>query len=261
MHKLNRNFVYLGIALLLGLVAAFIAVRYVQGEVAKRTNTEVVEVSRVAVPNRDLAAGEVIGESVLAIREVPTDLVPADALTPDNYESQMGRVLRAPVRQGAPFSASALVPLYEQFSSVIAEGNVGYTLQVDETNSISGMIAPGDHIDILLAVDQQGKGTRVFPLLEDINVLATGTRIGDTPVSEDGIEYSTLTLELQPAQAERLTVADKAGSLRMILRQRDDRNAFELKGLTEADLLRTSGSASSGRRAGGGVEFIIGGRG
>lgn len=257
--KVNRNFAYLGVALLLGLVAAFAAVRYVQGEVAKRTNTEVVALTRVAVPNRDLAAGELIDENVLAIREVPADLVPADAMTPDNYEAQMGRVLRAPVRQGAPFSASALVPLYEQFSSVIADGNVGYTLQVDETNSISGMVAPGDHLDVFLSVDADGAGTRVLPLLENINVLATGTRIGDTPVAEDGANYSTITLELQPAQAERLTVADKAGSLRMILRQRDDREGFQLKGLTEAALLRTGGSART--RSGGGVEFIIGGRG
>lgn len=261
MHKLNRNFVYLGVALLLGLFAAFAAVRYVQGEVAKRTNTEVVDLVQVAVPKQDLAAGEVVSEDVLAIREVPADLVPADALTPDNYQAQMGRLLRAPVREGAPFSGSALVPRYDQFSSVIADGSVGYTLQVDETNSISGMIAPGDHIDIFLTVDRGDRGTRVLPLLEDINVLATGTRVGESPVSEDGSGYSTLTLELQPAQAERLTVANKAGSLRMILRQRDDRNGFELKGLTEADLLRTGGGGRIGRRAVGGVEFIIGGRG
>jgi pilus assembly protein CpaB len=96
----------------------------------------------VAVPKTDMEPGSIVTVADLAVREVPADLPPADAITPDNVSEYSGRMLRAPIREGAPLGASALVPLYDQFSRVIAKGNVGYTLQVDETNSISGMIAP-----------------------------------------------------------------------------------------------------------------------
>jgi pilus assembly protein CpaB len=254
MLKVNKNFMYLGVALLLGVIAAIAAVSYIRSEVEARAVTVDQPMTAVAVPVTDLAAGTVIdSEQMLAVREIPADMVPAEAVTPDNYTSMMGRMLRAPVRAGAPFSSAVLVPVYDQFSSVIQAGSVGYTLTVDQTNSISGMVTPGDHIDILLTVDQGDKGTRVMPLLEDILVLATGTRIGDSPLMENEAGYSTVTLELEPPQAERLAVADKAGDLRVILRQRHDREDFQLSGLTERDLLRTGGGPAAG------VEFIIGG--
>ena len=56
-------------------------------------------------------------------------------------------------------------------------------------------------------------------------------------------------------EAERLTVADKAGSVRVILRQNEDRSMFGLNGLTQKQLLSTGTEASGG----GGVQFIIGG--
>lgn len=256
MLKVNRNLMYLVVALGLGAVAAFAAVQYIQGEVSKRTHQGETTLTQVAVPTQDMDTGTVITEDVLAIREVPAEFVPADAVTPENYTELMGRMLRAPVREGAPLGSSALVPIYDQFSRVIEAGNVGYTLQVDETNSISGMIAPGDRVDVLLLVDDERRGGRVLPLLQDIIVLATGTRVGESPADEQG--YSTLTFELQPSQAEKLTVANKAGSLRVMLRQREDRGAFGLDGLTVRDLL---GGAGGSRRGGGGVEFIIGGKG
>lgn len=254
--KPNRNLVFIVVALGLGLLAALVAVRYVQKAVDARAAPP-TEMVAVAVPKADMEPGTVVTTADLAVREVPADLQPADAVTPDNVDQYAGRMLRAPVREGAPLGASALVPLYDQFSRVIGKGNVGYTLQVDETNSISGMIAPGDHVDILLTVDQEQGGARVLPLLEDVNVLATGNRVGDTPAGEDDQGYSNITLELSPEQAQRLTVAAKAGSMRVMLRQVEDRSAFGLDGMTQKELLGTP----KGQGGGGGVEFIIGGKG
>ncbi|MCW4473332.1 Flp pilus assembly protein CpaB [Xanthomonas sp. H13-6] len=254
----NRNLVFILVALALGVVAAVVAVNYVQKAVDARTQDE-GETIVVAVPKQDMEAGMLVGSDDLAARPVPVDLVPADAITPDNYGDYVGRILRAPVRQGAPVPGAALVPLYDQFSSVIKAGNVGYTMSVDETNSISGMIAPGDHVDILLTVDQEQGGARVLPLLENVNVLATGNRVGETPADEDAQGFSNITLELSPREAERLTVAGKAGSLRVILRQNEDRSEFGLNGLTQKQLLGTGGNEGGGQS--GGVHFIIGGKG
>ena len=258
--RLNKNVLYIGVALMLGLVAAVATVGYIRTEVDERTRDAATEMVPVAVPKRDMDIGTVIQEADLAVREVPTDFVPADAVTPDNYAELMGRMLRAPVREGAPLPGAALVPLYDQFSRLIEAGKVGYTLQVDETNSISGMVAPGDRVDILMSVEQDGGNTRVLPLLEDINVLATGTRVGEQITEEEGaLGYSTMTLELLPQHAERLAVADKAGELRVLLRQRDDEAAFGLNGLTENELLRGAPRPAVYRPRARGVEFIIGG--
>ncbi|MGX9721504.1 Flp pilus assembly protein CpaB [Stenotrophomonas acidaminiphila] len=256
--KPNRNIIFILVALALGGLAAMLAVNYVQKTVAERTRDD-GETVVVAVPKQNLEQGMQITSDDLAARPVPVDLVPADAITPDNYDQYVGRVLRAPLAKGAPVPGAALVPLYDQFSSVIKSGNVAYTMSVDETNSISGMVAPGDHVDILLTVDEEGGGARVLPLLENINVLATGTRIGEQPADEENPGYSNITLELAPREAERLTVASKAGGLRVMLRHNEDSESFGLGGLTQKQLLQ-KGKESSGSQ-GSGVHFIIGGKG
>lgn len=250
----NRNIVFLLAALALGGLAAWLAVGYVQRTIEEKTTVQPEDTVLVGVPKRDIAAGELLGPDDLAARPVPPDLVPADVITPDNYQQYVGRLLRAPVRQGAPVSASALVPLYEQFSAVIGKGNVAYNLSVDENNSISGMLIPGDHVDILLTVDDEASGARVLPLMENVLVLATGTRVGEMPLDQDSAGFGSITLEVSPDNAQRLAVADKAGSLRVVLRQVEDRQPFGLKGLSSRQLL-----SPASRQGSGGVHYIVGG--
>lgn len=268
--KVSKNFIYIGVAFVLAVLAAMVAVSYVKQQVEERTRDDRA-MARIAVPLNDMAQGAIITESDLAIRNVPSELVPADAVTPENYLEYEGRMLRSPVRGGAPLSASALVPMYDQFSRVIAEGKVAYTLSVDENNSISGMIAPGDLIDILFMKDADGgekdrSGSQVFPLLGRIKVLATGNRVGERITPEGSIDagvegFSSLTLELDHYQANRLAVASKVGSLRVLLRELNDRSPGYPGGLSENALLRSLGGPRDEGGADGGVEFIIGGRG
>ena len=266
MPKINRNVLTMAAAIVLGLAAALVAVSYVQRQVDARTARAGSAEVEIAVANRDFAIGETMLDGDFASRPVPADFVPADAITPDNYLQYAGRMVRAPIRQGAPLSASALVPLHDQFSRVLKAGTVGYTLPVDETNSVSGMVAPGDRVDVLLTFDGDSaeanagggkgnkQGSQVVPLLENILVLATGGRVGDTPVTDDSAGYANVTLELEPAQAEKLTVAQKAGQLRLLLRSKDDDSPFYLDGLTQAGLLQAYQGGADG------VEYIIGGK-
>lgn len=274
--KISRNYVYIGIALVMASLAALIAVNYVQTTVAERTqdNRRMVE---VAVPLADMPQGAIVQPGDLAVREVPAEFVPVDAVTPENHTEYEGRMLRSPARGGAPLSASALVPLHEHFSSLIPQGKVAYTLSVDENNSISGMLVPGDLIDILFVKDKDGDaaaaraGARVVPLLQQVRVLATGTRIGERVAREgqpetDAQGFSSVTLELDQAQAKSLVIAAQVGALRVLLRDAKDRSPSPAQGLSEREWLRSLGvyeETAEGKRGarGNGIEFIIGGRG
>ncbi len=264
--NISRNLLYIIIAVVMAILAALIAVRYVQKQVDERTRDD-REMVQVAVPVDDMPQGAIIAAGDLASRSVPAELAPADAVTPENHAEYEGRMLRAPVRGGAPLSAAALVPLYDQFSKVIPQGKVAYTLSVDENNSVSGMIAPGDLIDILFMKDaEQGAatGVEVLPLLSQIKVLATGSRVGEkvTPEGEADDEaqgFSSVTLELDHRQANQLAVASKAGNLRVLLRELHDTSPGSASGLSENELLQSLGAG--GARGSNGIEFIIGGKG
>jgi pilus assembly protein CpaB len=269
--KISRNLLYIIIAVVMAILAALIAVSYVQKQVDERTRDD-REMIRVAVPVEDMPQGAIIGEGDLATRSVPAELAPADAVTPENHEEYTGRMLRAPIRGGAPLSAAALVPLYDQFSRIIPRGKVAYTLSVDENNSISGMIAPGDMIDILFMKDAEttagtgtGNGVEVLPLLNQVKVLATGSRVGERITAEGEVDqeaqgFSSVTLELDRWQANQLAVASKAGNLRVLLRELNDTSPGSSNGLSENELLHSLG-AGGAARSGSGIEFIIGGKG
>lgn len=259
--KLNKNVLFIGGAILLGLMAALLSVSYVQKRVDEATNAAArpsVPETRVVVSKRDLAIGEMVGPDDFLARAVPLDFIPADAISPEEYGKFVGRLVRAPIKRGAPVSASALVPLHDRFSRVIVPGKVGYTLSVSENNSISGMIAPGDAVDILLHYEadsaRQDVGERVVPLLQNIVVLATGQKIHDVVEASNAGGFSSVTLELDPEQAEKLTVGQAMGSLRVLLRNVEDGTPFGLRGLTERALEATFGQGGSDS-----VEYIIGG--
>ncbi|MHB9022409.1 MAG: Flp pilus assembly protein CpaB [Halothiobacillus sp.] len=255
MRKINRNVLYVALALLLGGVASTLAVHYINQEVALNTKApETHKMSKVVVPTGDLKTGEVLSADNLATRDVPSDYVPADALTPDDYGNYLGRVLRVPMSKGAPIPASSLELMATHFSDIIQTDQVAYTIEVNETNSISGLIVPGDHIDILLIMSKDSKDN-IRPLLSNVLVLATGKRARGvrTTKTETENSYSNLTLELSPSDAQRIGMAKKIGQLLVMLRSPQTQIPLDLKTFSEADLLGIP------RRAGDGIEFIIGG--
>lgn len=251
----NRNFLYLGGAILLGIVASLMAVHYINKQVAARTRTVPTETRQIVVPVHDLEKGASISQDDIAVREVPAEFVPADALTPDNYEDYLGQVLRVPLSRGAPIGGSAVDRVTDHFSNVIEPGKVAYSIQVDESNSVSGLIVPGDHLDIMLLLDGEGS-EQIRPLLGDVPVLATGKRAkglrSSNPDDEDS--YSNITLGLAPSDAQRLGMAMKVGELRVMLRPAGHQQPFDLKTLSKAELLRL-GRPVHGK----GIQFIIGG--
>lgn len=273
--KFSKNVLFIVVAVVMAAFAAFIAISYIRNTVAERTqdNRPTVE---VAVPLSDLPQGAILQPGDLASRSIPAEFAPADAVTPDNHLQYEGRMLRAPARGGAPLSASALVPLSEQFSQLIPKGKVAYTMSVDENNSISGMLAPGDLIDIFFIKDATGSsgagasaGAQVFPLLQKIRVLAAGNRIGEAPPTAEGDRpdetraFSSVTLELDQYQAKQLAVASKVGAVRVLLRELKDGSPGAISGMSESQLLQSLGVGEGGRMGAGStrIEFIIGGKG
>lgn len=252
--KINRNLGFLLLAIALGIIASMMAVHYVNKQVADRTQVhKTAQATRqVVVPVRDLDKGATLTQDAIAARDVPADFVPADALTPENYQSYLGQVLRAPLTHGAPIPASAVELLADHFSSIIQPGDVAYTIQVDDTNSVSGLISPGDHIDMLLLISGQSSDN-IRPLLGNVLVLATGKRAKGVRGSDKDANFSNITLELSPGQAQRVGMAMKVGELRVLLRPPGSQEPFDLKLLSKADLLRLGRPVRSR-----GIQFIIG---
>lgn len=261
--KFGKNVVFILIALVLGVLASVSAMHYVRQAAESARSKVKPHMERVAVPVRHLNTGDVLAEGDLAAREVPTDLVPADAITPDDYQNYVGGVVTMPLNQGVPVPGRAVQSLANHFSEVIKPGDVAVTMQVDDVNSISGLIVPGDHIDIQMVLTGD-KTLQTRPLLSNVLVLATGQhtaggQAGGGNGGGSGHNYSDITLEMAPLDAQRLAIAGKVGSLSVWLRHAGSTTPIELGALTKAALLGEGGAGHA--RRGPWIQFIIGGRG
>lgn len=268
----HRSLLLFGIALLFGALAVFGA----RGYIAERLEIEKARLvprqatAEVVVARRDLERGELVVPENMAVREVPLQYLPGSAVRPERFEQHIGARLDQPMRSGEPLLAGAIVGAERgSFSSRIRQGIRAMSILVDEVNSVSGMLQPGDRIDLVFSVRPpspagQPPGQEVTTtLMQDLAVLATGRQV--RPGAEDGAgarHFTAITVEVTPAQAQQLIVAQRTGKLTAMLRHPDDRTPLGARALDLDALLGITRPASPRAAAAPpGPELIVGGRG
>src|SRR5690606_7328429 len=104
----------------------------------------------VVVAKTDLAPGAILSNQTVAVREVPSTFLHADAVRSEHWGDIAGRVLSRSIRGGETvLNAHLAQGLGAGFSAQLPDGTRALTFPVDEEASIAGMLAPGDRIDLL----------------------------------------------------------------------------------------------------------------
>lgn len=220
--KPRKTWVVLGIAVGIGLLAALAARSYLSAQM------EAIEASSrgrkisIVVAKHELKKGERLSADNLAVRPIPVDYAHSGAVTPEEFDRLDGQTLAFPVKGGEMILWGLLESKRSPtFSARIEEGRRAITVPVDEINSISGMLEPGDMVDLIVTLDQKGKKITA-PLLQKVMVMATGQRSVDDPKSGERREYSTVTLDTTPEQAKDVIVAREVGKITALLRNPHD---------------------------------------
>ncbi|MBV6271676.1 Flp pilus assembly protein CpaB [Alcaligenaceae bacterium CGII-47] len=216
-----RSMVLMGLALVSGAMAAWSVHDYIQGRVDQiEAQARVPMVERV-VAAYDLPAGTRLQTEHMALRSFPREWVSSASLSAARYAELDDSVLVSSLRAGDPILLAHTVAVHQQsFSSQLAQGRRAITLPVDQINSVSGLLQPGDLIDLYVSFEYQRRQVTA-PLLQGVLVLATGrtTRLGEDR-AEGG--YSTVTLDTAPEDAVKLVAARQSGQITAILRHPDD---------------------------------------
>lgn len=269
----HRSLLLFAVALSFGALAVFGA----RGYIAERLEVEKARLApkqamvEVVVARRDLDRGELVAPENMAVREVPADYLPGTAVRPERFEHHVGSRLDQPMRSGEPLLSGAIVGSDAgSFSSRIRQGIRAMSILVDEVNSVSGMLQPGDRIDLLFSVrppvapGQPPAQEVTATLMQDLAVLATGRQV--RAGADDGSgprHFTAITVEVSPEQAQQLIVAQRTGKLTAMLRHPDDRQPLGARAL---DLNALLGIARPElppqvRPPAPGPEIIVGGRG
>lgn len=218
----NRTWIIFGVAISIGGIAAFAARSYLTDQINEIEARAKGETIAVVVAKEDIPKGAKLSAANAAIREVPVEFAHSGAVTPDQFDRIAGQVIAYPIKSGEmvlwALMETQKVPT---FSARVEPGHRAITVAVDEINSISGMLEPGDTIDLIATVDRGGRPS-TFPLLQSVLVMATGQRSVDDPKSGERRQFSTVTLDTTPQQAQSLIVAREVGKLTALLRNPQD---------------------------------------
>jgi pilus assembly protein CpaB len=221
----GKTTVVLGLALVIGVIAAMAANRFLSARIdaiEARNRTAMVE---VVVAKVDLPKGEPIGPGNVALRAIPRDYAHSNALTNNSFGRAIGRKLAYDIKGGEMLLSSMLeADKPATFSARVGIGWRAMTVAVDEINSISGLLEPGDVIDLIAGLERKGNKI-TMPLLQGVQVIATGQRLADDPLTGERKQYATVTLNVTPSQAITLIAARDGGKITALLRNPADRQA------------------------------------
>lgn len=152
------------------------------------------------------------------------------------------RVLIANIKQGEPLVDHRLAPTDIKtggVSAVLPTGKRAVAVKGDKIIGISGFINPGNRVDVLVTFkNPQDKSEHTKIVLENINVLATGTQIEQNDKGEPA-PVDVYTLEVTPEESEKLSLAATKGKLQFALRNIMDEDKVRTYGATIGQTLRS----------------------
>jgi pilus assembly protein CpaB len=206
----------------LAIVLGGIAAKLARDSMIKSRATPAANVAatiQVAVAASDLMAEQELRAESLTITTIPAPTGALDYVV--NPAEILGRVLSVPMVKGQTILLSNLKPRGASggIASLVPAGMRAMTIVVDEPNSISGMLLPGCHVDVI-ATFSAGKKTSSRTVIKNALVQAVGQRLTSAK-PEDGKEappYHAITLIVSPQEAQLIELTSAAARMRLVLR-------------------------------------------
>lgn len=228
------------LVLLLALAAggglAFGTYRYMQNVPVKTVS---LPTRPVVVAATDLSLGSEIRPDDLRIVQWPEQSMPAGAFA--NPDEVVGRGLVMPVIQNEPILPMKLAPTEagSGLPVVIPEGKRAVSVRVNEVIGVAGYVLPGTHVDVLATAspDNNRENTTTKLVLDNVQVLAAGTKIEQDVEQGKPMAVNVVTLLVTPEEAERLTLGATEGKIQLALRNPLDHGTPETPGIRPATLL------------------------
>ncbi|NHZ61887.1 Flp pilus assembly protein CpaB [Massilia sp. CCM 8694] len=285
--KISKNTLLLGGAVGLGIVC-FVGANYFLRAHLSREEARLAgdyQTKKILVAKAEIPAGATLSGANLAVRSVPERYLSSTVLAPDSFDMVQGQKIMVALKPGDPIDRGALERGdHAALSTTVAKGERAITFPVDEISSISGMLVPGDIIDLLFTgpgttsnsynqppeADGQARAKELLHvrlIMQAVSVMATGKTTQKRVVRTEGggehevnAEFSTVTLNVGPRDAEQILLAQQIGKLTAVLRNPEDKDVLKRVVLDEATFKQVEGAPpkpDEGRF----IEIIIGGTG
>lgn len=226
-------------ALIFGVITALLINAYIEKRTRESAAGQVT--ARVVVAKTVIPAKTVITIDMLELKEIPREFL-LQGVVQDPKEIA-GSISRGEITIGEQVTKSKLVGTknsVEGLALMIPTGKRAVSLAINDVSGISGLVTPGDRVDVLSTFELSTKdltgqvvnATITNLVLQDIEVLAVGQRLTEKTETKDEKvvqEVQTVTVAVYLNQAQPLVMASEKGSLRLMLRSPVDKSTAPLK--------------------------------
>jgi pilus assembly protein CpaB len=220
-----------------GLVAMVGAQQWLANNQGPKADMVKVLVARVEIDSGVRLTPEMVG-----FKDFPKQNVPEGAVVKEEQYTE--RALKSRAYPGQPILVAQLGEKGQYGTSMeIPEGIRLATLKVDPTMIHSGIMKPGDRVDVVLTYTVQRRGsqpdTRTRTILQYIQVYAMGNHtMSNEPIEMDAPakDVKGVSLLVTPVQAELLKYAENKGTLHLTLRSTLDKAPVMSEGADAAQL-------------------------
>lgn len=181
----------------------------------------------VLVAKTDLPAGLFVRKEHLRWQAWPDETLDPNYLIEGRHDPQavIGGVVRRGIFAGQPVTPAQIAHPGDRgfLAAVLKPGMRAVSIRVSETTGISGLVLPGDRVDVILThaisraeglAERESRASET--ILENVRVLAIDQVLNDQE-SEPRLA-ETATLEVTPRQVELVALASELGRLSLSLR-------------------------------------------
>jgi len=247
----NRLKIALVVAVFFGLIAAYGIFNFLrqqrQAAEALRTETQ-----NVVVAAKDIPAGTAINEETIKQGMIKTSPWPKASIPIGSYSSTeqlVGKVNRMKILANEPVLESRLAGEGAGLTVRLEEGKRAMAVRVDEIIGVSGFIVPDDRVDVIITTTPPGAGNDVKIskiVLQNKRVLS----VAQSTEQKDGKPQvaRSITLEVSPEEAEKLSLAYQEGPIVLALRALGDNSEASTRGSSKRELLSVAAPKKGGVR-------------
>ncbi|NOT60363.1 MAG: Flp pilus assembly protein CpaB [Acidobacteria bacterium] len=233
---MNRRFLLaLAGAGFFGLLSILAAKSYIQNKANQQRAQEETE---VVIATADIPIGTEIAPDQIAVVKYPKRLLSQEAII--KREEVVSRVTVAEIAAKTPILTRYLASpgTLAGLSGVLKQGMRAVSVRVDEASGVSGFVAAGTYVDVIAIMPPQMEGARQVSkvILQNVRVLAGGQQM-QTRNDGKATLVNTISLEVAPAQAEKLKLAEHEGKLQLSIRNTTDQIVEHTPGATRRDVL------------------------
>lgn len=274
----------LTLSIIMAVVALFFVNSYVSSveeEAKKKFGTEVL----VIVAKKDIKEMDTILEPMVEFTPIPKRFLEPAAISLEKKEGEAssketmralkgiaGNIAVVPIKKGEQLTYNKITEpsIRTGLAPQIAPGRRAIAIPVNEQSGVAKLVKPGDRVDLIAVVDPGGgkENKMAKTILQDVVVLSVGRYVANNvarvietdpfsnkervkPLSED-YSFTTVTLEVEPVQAQALTLIMSNGdnAITLSLRNNEDNERTNFPGMMLTDVLGPDAARAKGGQVG-----------